>query len=124
MHNKATLSLLLLPILALASCRSLPDVPGTSVTVLHSEDGMTAKSPVDIVIAPVQDEVGGAPCDFLYNAFAAALVQRRYSPLSPQYVASALEGSEETPDVTGTPIPASYNPGTLGEDAVLRVSVK
>ena len=58
MRNLASLSILLVPILALSSCRTLPDVPGTSVRVLYSEGAMSAKSPVDIVVAPVRDETG------------------------------------------------------------------
>ena len=87
---------------------------------------MSAKSPVDIVVAPVNDETGEdmAPCDMLRAAFADALGQRRYSPLSLGYVSSALEGQATAAGEVGTPVPASYNPGTLGEDAVLRVSVK
>ena len=124
MRNLASISILLVPFLALSSCRSLPDVPGTSVRVLYSEGGMSTKSPVDIVVAPVRDETGEltAPCDTLRAAFADALVRRRYSPLSIEYISSTLEA--EAAGSAGTPIPASYHPGTLGEDAVLRVAVK
>ncbi len=126
MRNLASLSLLIVPLLALTSCRSLPEVPGSSVHVLYSEGGMSAKNPVDIVIVPVSDETGTgmAPCDMLRSAFADALVRRRYSPLSLDYVSSALEGQAIAAAEAGTPVPASYNPGTLGEDAALRVSVK
>jgi len=126
MYNKASLSLLLLPLLAISSCRSLPEVPGTSVRELYSEGGMAAKSPVDIVVAPIMVEanVGTVPSQALRTAFAEALVRRRYSPLSPEYISSTLEGMEATPDSAGAPIPASYSPGTLGEDAVLRIVVK
>ena len=123
MRNLASLSVLLVPILALSSCRTLPDVPGTSVRVLYSEGAMSAKSPVDIVVAPLRDETGEsmAPCNELRVAFADALVRRRYSPLSLEYISSTLDGQETGSE--GTPVPASYHPGTLGEDAVLRVSV-
>ena len=126
MRNLASLSLLIVPALALTSCRSLPEVPGTSVRVLYSEGGMNTKNPVDIVVAPVSDETGTsmAPCDMLRVAFADALVRRRYSPLSLDYVSSALEGQATAAVEAGTPVPASYSAGTLGEDAVLRVSVK
>ena len=60
----------------------------------------------------------------LRGAFADALVRRRYTPLSLDYVSSALEGQELAAMEAGVPVPASYHPGTLGEDAVLRVSVK
>jgi hypothetical protein len=124
MRNLASLSVLLLPLLTLTSCYTLPEVPGTSVQVIYSEGGMNTRSPVDIVVAPVLDETGHslAPCEVLRGAFADALVRRRYSPLSIGYIASTME--TETPGVEGTPVPASYHPGTLGEDAVLRVSVK
>ncbi len=126
MRNLASLSLFLVPALALTSCRSLPEVPGTSVRVLYSEGGMSTKNPVDIVVAPVSDETGTsmAPCDMLRTAFADALVRRRYSPLSLDYVSSALEGQANAAAAAGTPVPASYHPGTLGEDALFRVSVK
>ncbi|MCH2105146.1 MAG: hypothetical protein MK291_00730 [Planctomycetes bacterium] len=126
MRNLASLSLLIVPALALSSCRNLPEVPGTSVRVLYSEGGMSAKSPVDIVVAPVADESGTntAPCDMLRSAFADGLVRRRYSPLSLDYVSSALEGQAIAAAEAGTPVPASYSPGTLGEDAVFRASVK
>ena len=126
MHNKATLSLLLLPVLAISACRNLPEIPGTSVRELYSEGGMAAKSPVDIVIAPVMvdENVGSVPSQGLQSAFAEALVRRRYSPLSPEFIASNLEGMDEAASSVGTPIPASYSPGTLGEDAVLRLVVK
>ena len=126
MHNKVSLSLLLLPVLAISSCRNLPEVPGTSVKELYSEGGMAAKSPVDIVVAPVMVDanVGPVPSQALHSAFAEALVRRRYSPLSPEFIASTLEGMETTPDNVGAPVPASYSPGTLGEDAVLRLVVK
>jgi len=126
MRNLALLSTLLVPVLALTSCRSLPEVPGTSVRVLYSEGGMSTKNPVDIVVAPVNDETGEdmAPCNLLRVAFADALVRRRYSPLSLDYVSSALEGQVAAAVEEGMPVPASYNAGTLGEDAVLRVSVK
>jgi len=126
MRNLASLTVLLVPILAITSCRSLPDIPGTSVRVLYDGGGMSTKSPVDIVIAPVRDETGEgmAPCDMLRSAFANALVRRRYSPLSIEYVSATFEGGDEAVGGDGTPIPASYTLGTLGEDAVLRVAVK
>lgn len=126
MNNKASLSLLLVPVLAISSCRNLPEVPGTSVRELYSEGGMAAKKPVDIVVAPVMIEanVDSVPSQALSTAFAEALIRRRYSPLSADFIASTLEGAEAAPDNAGAPIPASYSPGTLGEDAVLRLVVK
>ncbi len=126
MRNLASLSLLLVPALALSSCRNLPEVPGTSVRVLYSHEGMSTQSPVDIVVAPVRDETGDAmaPCDTLRAAFAEALVRRRYSPLSLDYVSSAMEAEAQAAEGGAALVPASYNPGTLGEDAVLRVAVK
>ena len=126
MYNKVSLSLLLVPVLAVSSCRSLPEIPGTSVKELYSEGGLEAKSPVDIVVAPVKVDpnVDSVPSRALHFAFAEALVRRRYSPLSSDFIASTLEGMEATPDNVGAPIPASYSPGALGEDAVLRLVVK
>ena len=126
MRNLASLSVLLVPIFAITSCRNLPTVPGASVRVLYSEGGMSTKRPVDIVVAPVRDETGlaMAPCDMLRVAFADALVRRRYSPLSLEYISSTLEGEAGETGSGGAPISASYHPGTLGEDAVLRVVVK
>ena len=87
---------------------------------------MAAKSPVDIVIAPVMvgADIDSVPSEGLHSAFAEALIRRRYSPLSPEFIASNLEGMDETASSVGTPVPASYSPGTLGEDAVLRLVVK
>ena len=128
MRNLASLSvsILLVPIFATTSCRNLPEIPGTSVRVLYSEGGISTKKPVDIVVAPVRDETGlaMAPCDMLRVAFAEALVRRRYSPLSLEYISSTLETEAGATGGAAAPIPASYHPGTLGEDAVLRVAVK
>ena len=99
MRNIASLSvsILLLPVLATISCRNLPEIPGTSVRVLYAEGGISTKKPVDIVVAPVRDETGlaMAPCDMLRVAFAEALVRRRYSPLSLEYISSTLEPEAE-----------------------------
>lgn len=77
-----------------------------------------------MVVAPVEDRSGSGdvPLDLLREAFQRALVKRRYSPLAGEYVDQALQRGEAGEGAR--PTEASYRPGSLGEDAVLRVIVQ
>jgi hypothetical protein len=95
----------------LASC-STPHAPRGA-----SNDGLKTSRlnevrPVEIVVPPIQNHTGNArvPVAAMRSEFQKGLVQRRYSPLSLAYV-----------DKQAKPMEASYRPGTLGEQAVLRV---
>lgn len=109
-------------LLALASCRNLPSaIPAVPPQI---EGGATASlaqvSPKDVAIAPVEFATDGmkAPEAILRNAAADALVAHRYSPLSVAFVDGTLPPGAQTGIVE-----ASYRPGTLGEDAVLRTII-
>lgn len=122
MHTRRILPLLALA-LALGACRSLPTPRGAAVETLY--DGPLAKAaPVDVVVAPIENRspTGDVPVDLLRGAFERALVKRRYSPLATAYVDQALQRTEGAGGTRATE--ASYRPGSLGEDAVLRVLVQ
>jgi hypothetical protein len=116
------LSLAALAALALASCRNLPSaIPDVPPQV---EGGATAQlarlNPNDIVVAPVEFAAEGVtlPGTILRTAAADALVAHRYAPLSVEFVDGTLP-----PGAQAGVMEASYRPGTLGEDAVLRTVV-
>ena len=108
------------------ACRSLPSPKGNTVQTLY--DGpLERAAPVDVVVAPVENNstTQSVPLDLLRESFQRALVKRRYSPLSIEYVDQALQRAGATPDGnTGGVAEASFRPGSLGEDAVLRVIVQ
>jgi hypothetical protein len=104
-------ALALAAILAGASCSSTRPPRGAS------NDGLVTRRldqvrPVEIVVPPVENHTGNprVPVEAMRAEFQRGLVQRRYSPLALAYV-----------DEHGTPTEASYRPGSLGEQAVLRV---
>lgn len=120
---------LLLPLLALAlvapACRSLPTPRGNTVQTLY--DGpLEQVAPVDIVVAPVENRSQDAsvPLDLLRESFQRALIKRRYSPLAVEYVDQAMRRSGAGDPAGGGAVEAAYRPGSLGEDAVLRVIVR
>ncbi len=122
MHTRRLLPFLALA-LALGACRSLPTPRGTGVETLY--DGPLAQAaPVDVVVAPIEvrSATGDVPVDLLRDAFQRALVKRRYSPLATAYVDQAVQRGEESGGARAAE--ASYRPGSLGEDAVLRVLVQ
>lgn len=92
-------------------CRSVPRVPGSNVEVLYSGT-LDQVKPVDVVVAPIQNESGSreVPEPLLRQALVDGLVKRRYSPLALEYVDRQI-------------VEAAYTPGTLREDAVLQVKV-
>lgn len=98
-------------LLAVSSCRMLPEQRGKGVEVLVDGD-LDAVDPNDVVIAPVELADGvHAPTETLRRCFQEGLVRRRYSPL-------ALE------TVDANVIDAAYRPGELREDAVLQIVVQ
>lgn len=119
----------LLALLALASCRSLPDPKGREVQVLYAGT-LEAVAPADVVVAPVENrsETSDVPTRELREAFYRGLVKRRYSPIALARVdevtltAEAGPEGDETGEVGVTE--AAYAPGTLEEDAVLQLIVK
>ncbi len=83
-----------------------------------SQDNLSARridavQPIEVVVAPIQNPTEHAtlPVSELRDEFQRGLVQRRYSPLSLEFV-----DKHRTAE-------ASYRPGSLGEQAVLRVVV-
>lgn len=98
--------------LALVACSSVPRRPGSSVETI-SPATVAAKSPVDVVVAPIANPSGNGsvPDQYLREAFHDGLVKRRYSPLALEYVDRKV-------------VDASYRPGTLQEEAVLQLTIE
>lgn len=94
------------------ACGSIPVHRGSSVES-SSAVRLEAANPIDIVVAPIENASASkrVPSAQLRDAFEAALVQRRYSPLATEYVDTQV-------------VDATYRPGALREDAVLQVSVE
>lgn len=95
-----------------SACTSIPKRPGASVETL-SPTNVAAKSPIDVVVAPIANPTGDAavPTDFLRESVHSGLVKRRYSPLALAYVDRKV-------------VDAGYKPGSLQEEAVLQVTVE
>jgi len=94
-----------------AGCHNLPDRPGANAEQLL-RGTLESTRPIDVAVAPVVNRSGseGVPLADLRQAFHAGLVKRRYSPLALEYVDRHV-------------VEASYAPGAVDEDAVLRVEV-
>jgi hypothetical protein len=126
MLSRSLVPILALALVPLAACRSLPTPRGSAVQTLY--DGpLERAAPVDVVVAPVENRSSGdmVPLDLLRESFQKALVKRRYSPLAIEYVDQSLRRSGTPGSVEGAEVTeASYRPGSLGEDAVLRVIVQ
>lgn len=73
---------------------------------------LAEKNPLDIAVLPVTNATGrgDVPLDQIRREFAAGLVGLRYSPLALDYVDRRA-------------VEASYEPGSLAEHALLRVSI-
>lgn len=97
---------------ALAACSSIPKRPGSSVETI-SPATVGARSPVDVVVAPIANPTNTAslPGEALRESFHDGLVKRRYSPLALTYVDRKV-------------VDAAYKPGSLQEEAVLQVTVE
>jgi hypothetical protein len=96
----------------LASCNDLPRRRGTAVETASAAK-LEQKSPVDIVVAPIENTTGrkDVPLATLREAFEKGLVRRRYSPLATEYVDRRV-------------VNAAYAPGSLQEEAVLQVTIE
>lgn len=93
-----------------ASCGSTPPVRGIGVES-HATVDLSTKSPLEIAVVPVVNEAGkDVPTSMLRSSFQHALVQRRYSPLSNEFVDKHV-------------VDAGYNPGASDEQAVLEIKV-
>jgi hypothetical protein len=96
----------------LVGCQNIPTRRGTSV-----EASPNAKiefvNPTDIAVLPVENATASKkiPAKELRAALESGLVLRRYSPLATDYVDSKVTE-------------AAFQPGSLREDAVLRVSIE
>ncbi|MBK7641647.1 MAG: hypothetical protein IPJ19_01135 [Planctomycetes bacterium] len=107
---------LLVPVLSLfclaTACNQLPKRRGESV-VPGSSSTLEQRSPIEVAVAPISDSSGNAelPRGDLRRAFQAALLERRYTPISLDLVDSKV-------------VDAAYRPGSLDENAVLLVDVQ
>lgn len=98
-------------VLGVSSCGTTPAPRGVGVESRPSGD-LSAKSPLEIAVVPVVNEAGkDVPTAKLRSSFQHALVQRRYSPLSLDFVDKHVTD-------------ASYNPGASDEQAVLEIKVE
>lgn len=96
-----------------AGCETtVPHRTGSSVEILVDGAALEQLNPVEVAVAPIVDDTPGksVPSKVLREAFQTALVKRRYTPLSIEFVDSRV-------------VDAVYDPGSLGEQAVLEVSV-
>ena len=93
-------------------CNSLPDRPGAH-TELLMRGTLESIRPVDVAVAPITNLSSAAdvPEEALRTAFHEALVKRRYSSLSLEYVDLQV-------------VEASYVTGSADEDACLRVEIR
>lgn len=110
--RRTSSSLLLLALFvpgALSGCQTVPPRPGANVRPLPGA-GLAEVNPSDVVVAPVEDRVGGLPVDVLRQAFHDTLPRKRYAPIDLGY---ADERAVE----------AGYRPGDCEEDAVLEIVV-
>jgi len=111
MRGASSLILFVCVSVLVSSCYRLKPLDGQSTEVITSGN-LGAR--VEFAIAPVVDlrEVAESkiPDRQLRDAFAHALLKRRYSPLSLDYVDSKV-------------VNASYEPGAAQEEAVLQITV-
>lgn len=113
-----------LTLLLAAACREipapyqLPDLPSEVPTV---DRGLSRVNPTELAIAPLEFATQAsqrAPQTHLRMAAAEWLTYHRYSPLSLEFVDGTVPGG-----ATSRVIDASYRPGSVGEDAVVRIVV-
>jgi len=101
---------LLFTLFGVSACKQLPQRPGADVQVTPGRLGQL--NPSDVVVAPIINKMerAEAPEHEIREAFQAALVRRRYSPLALDFVDSRV-------------VDAAYRPGALQEEAVLQIVV-
>lgn len=98
--------------LAASACSTPPPPRGATQENLAARR-LGSVQPVEVVVMPVENRTESAalPLNDLRDQFQRGLVQRRYSPLSLEFV-----DQHRTSEAT-------YRPGALGEQAVLRVVI-
>jgi hypothetical protein len=115
MPSRAPHHALLCSVLAglLASACATPPPPRGATQENLAARRLNAVQPVEVVVMPVENltEATALPLNDLRDQFQRGLVQRRYSPLSLEFV-----DQHRTSEAT-------YRPGALGEQAVLRVAI-
>ncbi len=111
---------LLASALFVTSCQPLPEQHGLEVEIMPVAGGLAAVNPNDVVVAPIEFAEEGlqAPEQLLRQAAVGSLIARRYAPLSLGFVDASIPDA-----LAGGVLKASYRPGSLGEDAVLRIIV-
>lgn len=98
--------------LVASACNQIPTRKGVSVETTASSK-IEVVNPIDIAVLPIENTTGSkkVPSKELREAVEAGLVQRRYTPLATEYVDTQVAD-------------AAFRPGSLREDAVLRVTVE
>ncbi|MDZ4773567.1 MAG: DUF4136 domain-containing protein [Planctomycetota bacterium] len=103
-------TLLLAASLALPSCKTGPSPVGIG-TRGEGATKIMERAPIDIAVLPVVNNTGkNVPASVLRASFQQGLVERRYSPLSLEYVDRNITE-------------ASYNPGASQEQAVCTIEI-
>ncbi|HIG87607.1 MAG TPA: hypothetical protein EYQ25_11235 [Planctomycetes bacterium] len=102
------------------SCQPLPERHGMAVEITPVTGRLATINPNDVVVAPIEFAEEGlqAPEQMLRQAAVGSLIARRYAPLSLDFVDASIPES-----LAGGVLKAPYRPGSLGEDAVLRIIV-
>jgi len=111
MRGALSLILLLCVSVSVSSCYRLKPLDGQSTEVITTGD---LGSRVEFAVAPVidlrEDDHTAIPAGTLRRAFQVALLKRRYSPLSLDYVDSQV-------------VNAAYEPGAADEEVMLRITI-
>lgn len=112
MRGATSLILFVLVAVSASSCYRLKALEGESTEVITTGD-LGAR--VEFAVAPIVDDrkvmTKALPTDTIRRAFQMALLKRRYSPLSLDYVDSQV-------------VNASYAPGAAQEEAMLRITIE
>lgn len=98
--------------LVAAACNQIPTRKGVSVETAPNAK-IESVNPTDIAVLPVENTTGSkkVPGKELREALEVGLVHRRYTPLATEYVDAQVTD-------------AAFRPGSLREDAVLRVTIE
>ncbi len=102
-HSLRSLTALALAASLVAACHGTSQKRTEPTQVRGALEQLRTLQPTDVAVAPVRDQTQGqrVPLDLFRNAFIAALVERRYSPLAPAYV----DGNWVESSFRGTPPP-------------------
>lgn len=97
--------------LVLSGCNDIPKGPGSAVKTTPT-DRVKEEAPIEVAVAPVVNASGASlPSAELRLAFQKVLVERRYSPLSLEYVDRKV-------------VDAAYTPGASQESATLTITIE